>query len=64
MNNNYLNDKVNSVKSYINQINSFCVRKKIKVLISIRNMGGTLIDRFYCSCLEKVTNFYVLLSDI
>ena len=27
-------------------------------------MGGTLLDHFYCSCLEKLTNFYVLLSDI
>ena len=27
-------------------------------------MGGTLIDHFYCSCPEKVTSSYILLSDI
>ena len=27
-------------------------------------MGGTLIDHFYCSCPEKVTSYYILISDI
>ena len=61
---NYLNDKVASVKNYLNQINSFGLTNLIKVPTRINNSGGTLIDHFYCSTPEKVIHSHVLLSDI
>ena len=61
---NYLNDKVASVKNYLNQINSFGLTNLIKVQTRINNSGGTLIDHFYCSTPEKVILSQVLLSDI
>ena len=44
-------------------MNSFGLTNLIKVPARINSMGGTLVDHFYCSCPEKVTNSYVLLSD-
>ena len=59
-----LNNKINSVKNYLDQINGFSLKNLIKVPTRLNKTDGTLIDHFYCSSLEKVTNSYVLLSDI
>ena len=61
---NCLNDKVASVKNYLNQINGFGLTNLIKVPTRINKSGGTLIDHFYCSTPEKVIHSQVLLSDI
>ena len=45
-------------------MNSFGLTNLIKIPTRINNMGGTLIDYFYCSCPKKVTNSYVILLDI
>ena len=60
---NFLNDEVDSVKSYLNRINDFGLKNLIKVPTRV-NSKCILIDLFYCSCPEKVTNSYVLLPDI
>ena len=61
---NPLNDKVNSVKNYINQIQGFVLTNLVTAPTRINSMGGTLIDHFYCSCPEKITSSYISLSDI
>ena len=56
--------KVTSVKNYLNQINGFGLTNLISLPTGVNNLGGTLVDHFYCSSSEKVINSYVLLSDI
>ena len=59
-----LNDKVTSVKDYFNQIHDFGLTNSTSFPNRVNNLGGSLIDYFYCSNPEKVTNSYVLLSNI
>ena len=59
-----LNDKANSVKQYLNQINDLGLTNVISVVTRVNNLDRTLIDYFHCSSQEKVINSYVLLSDI
>ena len=48
----------------VDQINGFGLKNIIKVPTRLNKNGGSLIDHFYCSCPEKITNSYVLISDI
>ena len=61
---NWLNDKVASVKNYLNQIDGFGLTNIIRVPTRVNSSGCTLIDHFYCSTPEKVIYSKVLLSDI
>jgi len=57
-------DEEKSVKNYFNEINSFGLKNLIDIPTRVTNLGGSLIDHFYCSNPQKVLNSCVLLSDI
>ena len=57
-------DEEKSVKNYFNEINSFCLKNVIDVPTRVTNLGGSLIDHFYCFNPQKILNSCVLLSDI
>ena len=57
-------DEEKSVKNYFNEISSFGLKNVIDVPTRVTNLGGSLIDHFYCSNPQKVLNSCVLLSDI
>ena len=51
-----LNNKVNSVKNYLDQTNGFGLKNLTKIPTRLNKTGGTLIDHFLCSSPEQLFN--------